>query len=86
MGVVVWTWRLQARKAFPGQLVAGRYELVRRIGAGGMGEVWEAVQAGIQRRVAIKFLHPALMMHSTARRRVLKRGRSVGPESTTGGW
>ncbi len=40
----------------PGALVAGKYELERRIGAGGMGEVWAAVQQPTRKRVALKFL------------------------------
>jgi serine/threonine protein kinase len=38
------------------QLIDGRYQLVRRIGMGGMGEVWEARQLPLDRHVAIKFL------------------------------
>ncbi|MBL8728534.1 MAG: protein kinase [Planctomycetes bacterium] len=34
----------------------GRYELVRPLGSGGMGAVWEARQAEPQRRVAIKLV------------------------------
>lgn len=35
----------------------GRYEIVRTIGRGGMGIVYEARQAGTHRRVAVKVLH-----------------------------
>jgi serine/threonine protein kinase len=38
----------------------GSYELVRQVGAGGMGEVWEAVHTRLHKRVAIKFLSPEL--------------------------
>ncbi|MEU3313905.1 serine/threonine-protein kinase [Streptomyces sp. NPDC006662] len=38
------------------QLLAGRYELVRLVGRGGMGEVWEARDRVIQRSVAVKLL------------------------------
>jgi non-specific serine/threonine protein kinase/serine/threonine-protein kinase len=38
--------------------VLGDYRLVGRIGRGGMGEVWEAEQVSLSRRVALKLLLP----------------------------
>jgi serine/threonine-protein kinase len=36
----------------------GRYRLTRRIGRGGMGEVWSAWHKGLKRQVAVKLLRP----------------------------
>ncbi|HEY0638014.1 MAG TPA: protein kinase [Pseudonocardiaceae bacterium] len=43
-----------------GQLIADRYRLVRKIAVGGMGEVWEATDTRLARRVAIKVLKSEL--------------------------
>lgn len=40
----------------PAELVAGKYELTRLIGQGGMGSVWEGVHKTLQTRVAVKFI------------------------------
>lgn len=43
-----------------GHLLAERYRLGRRIAVGGMGEVWEADDTRLDRRVAVKVLKPEL--------------------------
>ena len=40
----------------PGEMI-GPHELISPIGAGGMGEVWKARDARLERTVAIKFSH-----------------------------
>lgn len=42
-----------------GQVLAGRYKLIRWVGGGSMGEVWEATDTRMDRPVAVKVLRPA---------------------------
>ena len=53
----------------PGSLFAGRYEILRCIGQGGMGAVYEAVHRETQRRRALKVLLPMLVSDQEARAR-----------------
>jgi serine/threonine-protein kinase len=54
-----------------------RYRLVRRIAAGGMGEVWEADDAVLGRRVAIKLLAEELAADPHATRRFVREARAT---------
>ncbi len=49
---VVWDLRRQVLEAHD----IGRYQLRKRIGKGGMGEVWRAYHPGLKREVAVKIL------------------------------
>src|SRR5262245_45516441 len=40
----------------PDQLVGGRYRVIRQLGRGGMGEVYEAIDSEIDERIALKTL------------------------------
>nr|AYM54080.1 protein kinase [Byssovorax cruenta] len=44
----------------PGQVVDGKYRIVRLLGTGGMGAVYEGENLRIRRRVAIKVLHASV--------------------------
>ena len=43
-----------------GRLLGGRYEVIRAIGAGAMGQVFEARHVATDRRVAVKLLHASV--------------------------
>ncbi len=45
-------------KAQPGITIDGKYRLLSPLGAGAMGAVWLAEQISVDRKVAIKLLHP----------------------------
>jgi serine/threonine protein kinase len=53
----------------------GKYEIVRQLGAGGMGAVYEAVHTQIGKRVAIKVLAPAVAARPEARTRFLREAQ-----------
>ena len=56
---------------------AGRYRLVRRLGAGGMGEVWEADDTVLGRRVALKVLAQELADDARATKRFVREARAT---------
>jgi serine/threonine protein kinase len=63
----------------PGTVVGGKFVLLRRIGEGGVGVVFEAEDTWIGRRVAIKVLHA----HLAARTDVLARFRREARAAAT---
>jgi serine/threonine protein kinase len=58
-------------------LVAGKYELLRLIGRGGMGSVWEGRHATLATRVAIKFVDPEYVDSPDARARFVIEARAA---------
>jgi serine/threonine-protein kinase len=67
-------WSLR-REVFESKRV-GRYVLRKRIGRGGMGEVWSAWHVGLKREVAVKFLH-AQMQDDLAIKRFERESRAT---------
>jgi serine/threonine-protein kinase len=62
----------------PGLRIADKYDLLRLIGAGGMGEVWAAHHNRIDRNVAIKFPNVDLAQRPEIRERFLDEARVLG--------
>jgi serine/threonine-protein kinase len=60
-----------------GRTIAGRYKLVRRLGAGGMSSVYLAHHVMIERLSALKILRSDLSRHPTHRERFLREARAV---------
>jgi eukaryotic-like serine/threonine-protein kinase len=63
-------------------LIGGRYRLEQRLGAGGMGEVWQAEHVALGSRVAIKFLHRSLAESERSRRRFATEARVMAQLSS----
>ncbi len=60
-----------------GSLIGDRYKVLGKIGQGGMGVVYEAVQDAIDRRVAIKVLLPVVAQDKEAAKRFINEARAV---------
>ena len=62
----------------PGDLISGKYRLMRQLGAGGMGSVWAARNELTDRDFAVKFLLPALAQNKEALTRFFLEARACG--------
>lgn len=55
----------------------GPYQVIRKLGEGGMGAVFECIHAAIERRVAIKVLHPEFAKNPEFTTRFFNEARAV---------
>ena len=61
----------------PGTVIAGKYRVVRRIGTGGMGQVFSAIHLELGEHVALKFLRREAMAHPELVRRFALEARAA---------
>ena len=62
----------------PGEIVGGKFRLVRPLGEGGMGVVFEAEHLRLRQSVAIKFLRPDVLALADAVDRFEREARAIG--------
>ncbi len=62
----------------PGQILDGKYRIVRLLGSGGMGSVYEGENARIHRRVAIKVLHAHVAAKADVAARFEREAQAAG--------
>ncbi len=60
-----------------GSLLAGRFRIERLLGAGGMGEVYEASDSTLGGRVALKVIRPGILAHEEAMKRFKREVQSA---------
>src|SRR5947209_1431792 len=65
------------RELTPCAVIASRFVLERRLGAGGMGVVWSAVSSADQSKVALKFLRGDRPQSERVRQRFLQEARAT---------
>jgi eukaryotic-like serine/threonine-protein kinase len=61
-----------------GQVLEGKYRIIRLIGEGGMGAVYEGENTRVRRKVAIKVLHAAVATSSEAVQRFEREAQAAG--------
>jgi eukaryotic-like serine/threonine-protein kinase len=60
-----------------GRTISGRYLLKQRIGGGGMGSIWLAMDTQLQRNVALKLMSPRFLSSAEARQGFAQEAKAI---------
>ena len=61
----------------PGEVIDGKYEIIERLGAGGMGEVYKVAHTWLGATRVIKVVHPQISGNEDANARFLREARAA---------
>lgn len=64
-------------RAAPEEKVLNHYRLLEKLGSGGMGQVWLALDSRLGRKVALKLLSPDVVADATRRKRFERESRAL---------
>lgn len=60
-----------------GELIDGRYQLIRHMAAGGMATIYEALDTRLDRKVAVKIMHPHLAQDEQFVERFIREAKAA---------
>ncbi|MBU6255000.1 MAG: Stk1 family PASTA domain-containing Ser/Thr kinase [Actinomycetales bacterium] len=60
-----------------GELIDGRYQLLRQVANGGMASIYEAIDTRLDRKVAVKIMHPHLAQDESFVSRFIKEAKAA---------
>lgn len=67
----------------PGEVIANRYQLISKLGEGGMGSVWRAEHVTLRSPVALKFIEASIAQSEEASARFMREAQSAAALRST---